>query len=546
MKEITKIFFHGQILTMDSKNTIVEAVALAGNKIFQVGTDTEILPLADKATICINLQGKTMLPGLYECHGHFQLASDGENNKVDLASPPLGDKTTIAQCLDALRRQCEKTPADKPVYGYRFDYTGVDERRHLYREDLDKISIDRPVIVNHISNHLAYVNSKALELLHITKDTENPPGGVIQKDPLTGMPNGVLEENAMYITPEAGLLIMAIAYPDEISRFKAWEQTALQYARLGVTTANDAVCYPDTALLYRKAAEQGYLKIRMSINPAFDYYEQVMETNCQHPYVTMGGAKLFQDGSIQGYTASLSEPYFISPEKKTDYCGYPTRSREELAAFVLKAQSKGWQLVIHNCGDNGLEDYLYALEAAVEQYPQKDCRHVALHCIVVQEQQLERIAKLHMIASFFVDHVYYWGQKHKEQFLGETRSSYICPMRSALQKKIIITIHCDNPSGPELPFVSIWSAISRQMMNGEVLGESEQISVIDALRAYTIHAAYQFFEEDMKGSIEPGKLADLIVLDRNPLVCQLNELKETQVLLTLVDGKVVYYIKDEL
>lgn len=540
MVKITKIFYHGCILTMDAADRVVEAVALAGNQIYQVGNDETILSLADKETICIDLHGKTMLPGLYECHGHFQLASDGENNKADLAAAPLGEKETLAQCLEALQQQRDKTSADQPIYGYRFDNSGIIERRHLYREDLDQISLERPVIVNHISNHLAYLNSKALQILNITKDTPDPPGGLIQKDSVTGEPNGVLEENAMYLTPEAGMLIMSIQYSNLASRFAAWEKTTLQYASLGVTTANDAVCYPETALLYRQAAEEGYLKIRMSINPAFDYYTQIVDKGNAHPFVTVGGAKLFQDGSIQGYTASLCQPYHVPPEKKEIYYGYPTRSRESLREMVMKAQSNGWQLVVHNCGDAGLEDYLCVLEEAAARYPQKDSRHVALHCIVVQEQQLERMARLHMIASFFVDHVYYWGEKHCQYFLGEARGSSICPMQSAIKKGIMATIHCDNPSGPELPFVSIWSAVARKTMAGRVIGEEERIAVKEALRAYTIGAAYQFFEEGKKGSIEPGKLADLIVIDRNPMQCPLDAIKDTKVLLTIVDGNTVY------
>lgn len=540
MKKITKIFFNGQIVTMDRKNTIVEAVALSENKIFQVGTNEKILSLKGPNTVCIDLKGKTMLPGLYECHGHFQLASNGENNKVDLAAAPLGEMETIDQCIEALKRQRDSTPDDMPVYGWRFDNTGMEDNRHLYREDLDKVSIDRPVIVNHISHHLVYLNSKALELFGITKDTDNPPGGVIQKDVKTGEPNGILEETAQKITEKSSKMIMDIDYPNEDARFEDWKKMSLKYASLGVTTANDAVCYLGHALQYQKATEKGYFKIRLTINPVFTDYEKVIQSCQNNPYFTVGGAKLFQDGSIQGYTAYLKEPFHIQPPGKNDYCGYSVYSKEQLKAFVFDAQEKGWQVVVHNCGDAGLEEFISAVEHAEQVFGKKDLRHVALHCIVVQEQQLDRIVKLDMIASFFVDHVFFWGDKHREKFLGEQRTEYLCPMNSAIKKGIVSNMHCDNPAGPELPFLSMWSAIVRKTRNGEVIGDSERISVMDALRSFTIDAAYQFYEENTKGSIEPEKYADLIIIDKDILRIPVDQIKDIEVLETYVDGELVF------
>lgn len=540
MDKVDRIFFNGNILTMDNQNTIVQAVALLKNTIYATGDNKTILSMASSETDCINLQGKTMLPGLYESHGHFQLASDGENNKVDLAAAPLGNMQTLDQCLRALKEYAQKNGINKPIYGYRYDNTGILEKRHLTKYDLDKVSTTRPVIVNHISNHLAYLNSKALKILNITKNTLDPEGGKIQKDPNTGEPNGILEENAIYLTPQSSLMIMSVDYQTEEERFEAWEKTTLQYAKLGVTTANDAVCYPETVLLYRKAIEKGYLKIRMSINPAFNFYEKIKNNDFAHPFLTIGGAKLFQDGSIQGYTAYLKEKYYIAPKNEENYHGYPTYPYEELRQKVKKAHQNGWQLVVHNCGDAGLEEYLEALEDVQNETPMLDNRHVALHCIVMKPEQLQRMKKLNMIAAFFVDHVYYWGDKHKNRFLGENRANYLCPMRSAIDAGLITTIHCDNPSGPEIPFLAIWSAVKRVTKDGEILGRDQSISVLEALRAYTIEAAYQFFEEDIKGSIETGKLADLIVVDRNPLTCPVDYLKDIEVEMTMVDGNIVY------
>ena len=255
--------------------------------------------------------------------------------------------------------------------------------------------------------------------------------------------------------------------------------------------------------------------------------------------VTIGGVKLLADGSLQGYTGYLTKPYHTPYQGDPEWRGYPTHSRENLFALIEAAHGRG-QFLIHTNGDAATDDALDALEAAQAKHPRKDCRHILIHAQTIREEQLDRLGAAGYTPSFFTAHVYYWGDRHRDLFLGPERAARMDPMRSALDRGLVITAHCDSPIVPADPLLSIWASVNRLTSSGQVLGPDQRISVLEALRAHTFNPAWQNFQENAKGSIEPGKLADLVVLDANPLEVDPADLRNIGILETIVGGKTVY------
>jgi hypothetical protein len=253
-----------------------------------------------------------------------------------------------------------------------------------------------------------------------------------------------------------------------------------------------------------------------------------------------GAVKLFQDGSIQGYTGYLSAPYYQQPEGKTGYCGYARHSRQELAEMVKQFHRAGYQIGIHANGDAAIDDVLYAYQEAQREFPRPDARHRIEHCQTPREDQLDRMKELGVTPSFFVGHVYYWGDRHRDIFLGPERGARISPLASALRRGIRFTLHDDTPVTPVNPLMSVWAAVNRNTRDGKLLGPEQRISVMQALRAVTSDAAWQNFQEREAGSIEIGKRADFVVLDRNPLTIPPADIRDIRVLETIVGGEPVF------
>jgi predicted amidohydrolase YtcJ len=256
--------------------------------------------------------------------------------------------------------------------------------------------------------------------------------------------------------------------------------------------------------------------------------------------VRITGVKLFQDGSLQGYTGHLSEPYYKTPAGKTDYRGYSNHSQEDLNALVSKYHQAGFQIAIHANGDAAIGEVLTAYREAQRAFPRAGVRHRIEHCQTPRPDQLDAIAEMGVTPSFFVDHVYYWGDRHRDLFLGPERAARISPLASASRRGIRFTIHNDTPVTPVDPLHLVWCAVNRRTRAGMVLGPGERIPVVAALRAVTSEAAWQNGEEDRKGSIVVGKAADFVVLEENPLKVAADRLNQIHVLETIVGGETVY------
>ena len=329
----------------------------------------------------------------------------------------------------------------------------------------------------------------------------------------------------------------------------AVERATDDYVAKGVTTAHDGGVTTAMWKNYMTAHKRGMLKNRVQLLPKHGWFDFSLAptVQCGTPLtkdglLSMGAVKLFQDGSLQGYTGYLSNPYHSLPDAISDgsWRGYPIYNPRELVNIVTRYHEEGWQVAIHGNGDAGIEDILNAFEEAQKAYPRANARHIIIHCQTVREDQLDRIERLGVVPSFFTVHTYYWGDRHRDIFLGKARAARIDPLRSALKRGIPFTSHNDTSVTPMDPLLSVWSAVNRLTGSGKVLGEDQTVSVLDALKSVTIWGAYQFHEERMKGSLEPGKLADMVILGENPLEIAPERIRDIPVLATLVGNRLVY------
>ena len=541
------IYVNGKIITANSQNGIAEAIAIGGDKIQAVGQNDVIRATAGPATKVVDLGGKAMIPGIFDPHSHFPLSANTVLFQVDLSSPPVGKITTIDGIIVALKQKAEKTPPGQWVVGVGYDDTLVAEKRHPTRQDLDKVSTEHPIYLMHVSYHFGAANSKALEIARITKATPDPAGGKFRRDS-AGEPTGVLEELPAYERVTSRISPPTAEQWGELIRV-----ARQQYAAQGVTTAQHGFLSDgpgssfDLALLpgFAQAVEKGDLPIRVVVWPGVKFSKKLQSGQAKAPdmdssRLKIGATKMFADGSIQGYTGYLSKPYHVIPAgKQQDYHGEPAMPRDELVKLVVSEHKAGKQIAIHGNGDAAIDDILYAYEQAQKEQSRPDARHIIVHSQTARDDQLDKMKEVGATPSFFSLHVYYWGDRHRDIFLGPDRAARISPARSALQRGLRFTIHTDTPVVPMEPFRLMWAAVNRVTAGGARL-DHEDITPMQALRALTIDAAWQAFEENRRGSIEQGKLADLAVLSDDPLSIDPMKIKDIKVLETIVGGKTVY------
>jgi len=530
------IYRGGPIVTLDAENRVVEALGVEGDRIRSVGSEASVRAWAGDGARVIELDGHALLPGFIDAHGHYPGAGVYVR-AADLNSPPTGGIESLDDLVVALQAQAAKQGSGGWVVGMSYDDTLLREGRHPTREDLDRVSTSRPVGAVHVSGHLAAVNGRGLEALHIDRDTPDPPGGRIRRD-AAGEPTGVLEETAM------GPVMASVMQPGLTGSLAIVQEANRRYLAAGVTTAQ--VGYATKELLNLVwLSRLGVIPLRLVIWPGAELMDAVLSGDATLPstdplWVRIGAVKLIADGSIQGYTAYLTEPYYVPPGDDPGYRGYPRYSKQELRDRVATYRAAGRQVAIHANGDAAIDDVLDALEAAQQGDPQLDARPVIVHAQTARPDQLDRMKQLRAIPSFFVLHTYYWGDRHRDRFLGPERAARISPTHTAQQKGVRFTLHCDTPVVPMEPLRLVWSAVNRRTTSGRELGPEERIDVVSALRAVTIDAAFQGFEEDLKGSLEPGKLADLVILGRSPLAESPDHLDAIPVLETIVGGETVW------
>ena len=533
------IWFNGTIITMEG-DEVAEAVAIFGDEVVAVGTSSALQTMAGPETEVVDLAGRTMTPGFYAPHDHFPGSGRIAVTQVDLNSPPIGAIETMDDLVEALRVRAVELPDGAWVSGRGYDDTLLAERRHPTRIDLDRVSTRHPIYIGHTSGHLGVANSLALELAGITRETPDPSGGVIRRDPETGEPNGVFEESG-------GLVSRLVPPPTAQQIMEGYRVAVEDYIEDGVTTAVIAGGGRRALEGLQRARAAGILSLRVITMMSRGSPGQPsaaesggIVSGFGDSYLKLGAIKIVQDGSNQGYTGYFTEPYHTPFNGDAEYRGYPRRSREDLTTMVRELHEDGYQIAIHANGDAAIDDVIHAFREAQRAFPREDARHRIEHCQMVRADQLDAIAELGLSPSFFVGHVYYWGDRHRDIFMGPERAAGISALHSAIARGIRFTVHDDTPVTPVDPLQLVWVSVNRKTRSNQVLGPAERISPYQALRAITIDAAWQNFEEEYKGSIAPGKLADFVILDANPLEVEPTSIRDIQVMETIVGGVSVY------
>ncbi len=534
----SQAFLNGHILTMDKNNTIHQAVFLKDNKIFAVGNDKDIRALTNEKTLIVDLKGQTMIPGIIDAHGHYPgqgLSAIG----LDLNSPPIGNVLSIKQSLQLIKAKVGTLETGEWIIGYGYDDTAYTEQRHFNRQELDAISPKHPVMLWHISAHMGVLNSAALTALNIDENTANPAGGEYVKDALSGKLNGLVLETAFAQAREK-----ATKFPIN-TVLKISRAASDAYLEKGVTTAQNGLTLKSHMGSLSHSNRIGLTPLRLVAWPNEEYGHEIVDGKeviapFAHDKFYLGAIKIVADGSLQLYTGFLSQPYHSkAPSKAVADVGYPSIDAVVLTATVKKFHKNGQQMAIHGNGDAAIDNIINAIDAAQKEHYRADPRHIVIHAQMLREDQMSRMLELGITPSFFSAHTYYWGDRHRDIFLGEERAQRISPTNTALKKGLRFTIHLDTPIVPMDPMLMVWSTVNRLTSSGQVLGAGERISVMQALRATTIDAAWQIFKEDLIGSIEKGKLADLVILQKNPLDDPAN-IKDILVNKTIIDGVTVY------
>ena len=533
------ILFGGRVLTLDKVGTRASAIAVRDGKVLAAGSDRDMLMLAGPETLRHDLRGRTAIPGFVETHTHpyfYGLTLDAE---IDAGSPP---NDSVGDIVERVAEAARNTPGGDWIVGYRYDDTLLRESRHPTRHDLDPVSGDHPVLLVHISGHFVTANSLALRQAGISRATPDPVGGTIGRDE-SGAPSGVLAETAAF--PVYALLPKR----SEREMAEVLRLASDAYLAAGVTTVHDTgiglLNGPAELDAYRTAVHSGWMGPRVRGYLLDDVLRQLGSgvpgprsaavRGLDPDRFSLDGVKIISDGSIQGLTGCLSEPYTCSPGES----GMMLLPPRELADRVANLHDSGWQVAVHGNGDAAIQAILDAYSSLGVAQGDQGRRHRVEHCQTVRADQLDRMAAHGVLASFFVKHVYYWGDRHRDRFLGPQRARRINPLASARTRGVTFGLHADSPVTPVPPLEGIWCAVQRRTRDGEELGPEERVDVETALRAYTSDAAFLGFAENNRGSLEPGKFADIAILSGDPTAIAGENIRDLTVDATIVGGDVV-------
>ena len=532
------VFENGVILTVDAGFSEHEALAIAGNRILAVGSRDEVLAAAGRGATMIDLAGRVVLPGFIEPHMHFALmAGLGFVEDIGPFRQP-----TFRDALDALRRIAAAAGPDEWVMGRQFDPILLDPPRDLTTRDLDPIVSDRPALILNASGHIAYANSKALELAGITRDSEDPPGGEFGRYE-DGSPNGVLYGQAAYM----GVMMRNADITDRMATgfVSAGRGLGEDAVALGITTlcdqATGALAGPAELQSYRAMYDGGLMKARIrayaySEQPA--WYEADVEAGYGDALMRLAGWKIVTDGSNQGFTGRQREPYFTR-----DTVGIFYVEPEDLREMVTDRGGKGWPLSLHGNGDAAIDSILDAVEAARDEGVDVHALRCRIeHCSILHDDQIERMAALGMVPSFLINHVHYWGHVMRDEVFGPEKVQLLDRCRSVEEAGLNWVAHTDAPVSPLGSLHKIRVAVARDMWKepDTILAPDERVSVEAAIRSVTRNAAWACHSEHEIGSLEAGKLADLVVLEDDPRAVEPTAISDIQVSETWMDGNRVF------
>lgn len=537
-----QIYHNGTVITMEGEADKATSVAVKNGKILAVSETSLIDQHKGDATEVIDLQGKTLLPGFIDAHSHIAMGMVllGQAN---ISSPPVSTVNNISDILTKLKTHQEKNNIAKGdwIIGWGYDPDLLAEKRHPTKLDLDETFPDNPVFLMHVSGHMAVINSTALAKVGIDETTKNPDGGMIVRLPNSNEPNGLVQETAVYAVRKG----LPLPTPEQL--MVLLEEVQNLYASHGVTTAQDGFTDYKTYQLLNKAAAIGKLKLDVEVLAGFLEMKQFLTNHGQdfgkrNNRLRLAGVKIVSDGSPQGKTAFFSKPYLTEvPGCAHDCKGFPNLTKAQMAGVMKQCYESGIQLYTHANGDGAIDLFLETHQSVIDSMANvpEDLRSVIIHSQFVRPDQLELYKKHKMIPAYFSNHAFFWGDTHLAN-LGEERASFLSPLKASMDMGIVCTNHTDFPVTPIDQLFLLGTAVNRTTRAAITLGADQQLTPYEGLKVITINSAYQHKQEDVKGSIKVGKMADFVILAENPMTVAADKIKDIKVLETIKEGTTIF------
>jgi predicted amidohydrolase YtcJ len=526
------VFLNGEVITVDEHNTIAKAVAVQGNRIIAVGENEEIEAFIGKNTKVINLQGKSLLPGFIDSHLHLTMY--GVNQQA--VNCKAAHIHSVEDVLADLRKKAKETPKGMWVRAWGFNETKVKEKRYPTKEELDRISTEHPIIIVRTCGHISVVNSKALEIAKIDQHTPDPEGGFIERDSKGNATGRLVETAHMAMNEIAGYT------EDELRR--AMKTASDHFVASGITSVHEAGGYgADNLRIMQQAVQSKDIRVRVyamicTLNNSDRFVENMIRagivTGLGDEFFKIGPAKVFTDGSSTGPTIATRQPYTSDPHNY----GILYYTQEDLDRILGEAHKKGYQITAHAQGDLAIEMILNCIEKALQEQPRQNHRHRIEHAGIASPDLQERMKKLGVIPIPNPPFFYEFGEIYVKNYGDRVHDMY--PLRDYIDNGIIAAAGSDCPVTDYNPLLGIHVAVNRKSQPGNLIGGNQKVEVLEAIRAYTWNGAYASFEEEVKGSIEAGKLADLVMLNDSILSVDQENIKGLSVEITVIDGEVVF------
>ncbi len=525
------VLSNATILTMDPRQPTAGAIGFADGRIAWLGDPDEAADLVEVGRR-IDLGGATVLPGFNDAHHHLLLLGQWLM-QVDCSFPAV---RSVEDIVMAVAAAAERTPGGEWIEARGYDDNKLDERRHPTRWDLDRAAPNHPVRLRNASGHMCVVNTRALELAGITRDTVAPFGGAVHLDPVSGDPSGLLQESAQQ------LLSRTYGAQDPAELRKALDIGSRAYLAAGVTSSQEAGIFHrnefavlQEAWMDHRLPLRTYLMLRI---PFLDAMEQMgVFTGFGDDRLKLGALKLLSDGSLIGRTAAVSQPFLEDP--RPDNLGLPSWTQAELDELIWRGHSAGWQVAIHAIGDRAIEMCLDGYERALQRKPRPDHRHRLEHCGILRSDLIRRIKQLGVIPVGQPPFIIEFGDGFLRH-LGRERCQLTYPLRSFLDAGVPVAGSSDSPVSDFRPLLGIQAAVEQRTASGQDFARGEQLTVEEAIALYTRSAAYASFDETRKGTLTPGKLADLVILASDPRNVAPHDISQVRVLATFIGGEMVY------